>query len=119
MNPVLYIALGLIAGIFGGLFGIGGGSIIIPALVYVFAFTQHQAQGTTLAVLVLPVGLLAAFQYWKAGNINIPVAMLICIGFFIGGFIGGGIVQNVPEAVLKKMFGIFLLIISIHMIAGK
>ncbi len=119
MHPFLYCALGLVAGIFGGLFGIGGGSIIIPALVYLFAFTQHQAQGTTLAVMIPPIGLLAAYQYWKAGNVNIPVAIFICIGFFLGGFIGGGLVQNIPDAVLKKMFGIFLLIVSINMIAGK
>ncbi len=119
MNPFLYITLGLVAGIFGGLFGIGGGSIIIPVLVYLFAFSQHQAQGTTLAAMIPPIGLLAAYQYWKAGNVNVPVAVFICIGFFVGGYIGGGLVQHIPDTVLKKMFGGFLLLISINMIAGK
>jgi hypothetical protein len=119
MNQLLYIGLGLVAGIFGGMFGIGGGTILIPALVFLFGLTQHQAQGTTLAAMVPPIGLLAAIRYWQAGNVKLSVAAMLCIGFFIGGLIGANFVQNISEPVLKKMFGIFLLVVAMNMILGK
>jgi uncharacterized membrane protein YfcA len=119
MNPLLYVLLGLVAGIFGGMFGIGGGSILIPALVYFFGLTQHQAQGTTLAAMVPPIGLLAAYRYWQVGNVKLSIAAFICIGFFVGGLIGAGFVQGVSDAAMKKLFGIFLLLVSVNMIVGK
>lgn len=119
MNQLIYIALGLVAGIFGGMFGIGGGTILIPAMVYLFGFTQLQAQGTTLAVLVPPIGLLAAMRYYYSGNLKISVAAFICVGFFLGGLIGANFVQNFPDLLLKRLFGIFLLIISLRMIFFK
>ena len=119
MNQAMYIILGLVAGIFGGMFGIGGGTILIPALVYLFGLTQHQAQGTTLAVLVPPIGLLAALRYWQAGNVKLSMAAFICLGFFLGGFIGANWIQNVSDPVLKKMFGIYLLLIAFNMIFAK
>ncbi|MCU0651348.1 MAG: TSUP family transporter [Candidatus Omnitrophica bacterium] len=119
MSSLLFILLGLVAGVFGGAFGIGGASVIIPALVYLAGFTQLQAQGTILAAMVPPIGLLAALRYWQSGNVNISVAALICVGFFLGGYIGAGLVQNIPEQVLKKAFGVFLLLISLKMILGK
>jgi len=119
MNQFLYIALGLVAGVFGGMFGIGGGIILIPALVYLFGFTQHQAQGTTLAILVPPIGLLAALRYYYSGNVKLGIAGLVCLGFFVGGLIGANFVQNLPDPALRKLFGIFLLIVSINMILSK
>jgi len=119
MSQFLYILLGLVAGIFGGMFGLGGGTILIPALVYLFGLTQHQAQGTTLAAMVPPIGLLAAMRYWQTGNVKIPVAALVCVGFFFGGFIGAGFVQNMPDPLLKKLFGVFLLFVSLEMIFAK
>ncbi len=119
MNYILYIALGLIAGIFGGAFGIGGGSILIPALVFLCGLTQHQAQGTTLAAMVPPIGLLAAWRYYQSGNVKLGVAGFICLGFFIGGWLGASLIQGIPEQLLKKMFGFFLLAISLKMILGK
>lgn len=119
MSQVLYVCLGLIAGIFGGAFGIGGASVMIPALVYLGGFTQHMAQGTILAAMVPPIGLLAALRYWQSGNVKISVALLLCAGFFVGGYIGASFVQNIPELVLKRAFGAFLLVISINMILGK
>lgn len=119
MNQLLYILLGVVAGIFGGMFGIGGGTILIPALVYLFGLTQHQAQGTTLAIMVPPIGLLAALRYYYSGNVKLGIAGLICLGFFFGGLIGAGFVQNLPDPTLKKLFGVFLLFISIHMIFAK
>lgn len=119
MNQILYITLGLIAGIFGGMFGIGGGTILIPALVYLFGLTQHQAQGTTLAIMVPPIGLLAAWRYWQAGNVKLSMAGFICAGFFLGGLLGAHLIHNVSDPMLKKLFGVYLLIISVRMIFTK
>jgi uncharacterized membrane protein YfcA len=119
MSQVLYIILGLIAGIFGGMFGIGGGTILIPALVFLFGLTQHQAQGTTLAIMVPPIGLLAAWRYWQTGNVKLSPAAFICAGFLVGGLIGANLVQNLSDPLLKKLFGVFLLFVSLEMILGK
>jgi uncharacterized membrane protein YfcA len=119
MLHFLYILLGLIAGILGGMFGIGGGSILIPAMVFLFGMTQHQAQGTSLAIMVPPIGLLAALRYYYSGNVKLGVAVFVCLGFFIGGLIGANIVQAVSEPILKKMFGVFLLLVSLKMIFTK
>ncbi len=119
MNILLYILLGLLAGVCSGFLGIGGGSIIIPVLVYIFGLSQHQAQGTTLALMVPPIGLLAALKYYYEGNVDIQIAIFICIGFFIGGLLGAYLVSPVPEPILKKAFGIFLSIVALRMIFGK
>ena len=119
MNYILYVALGLVAGVLGGMFGIGGGSILIPALVFFFGLTQHQAQGTTLAIMVPPIGLLAALRYYYSGNVKLGMAGFICAGFLVGGLIGAQLIQNVPDALLKKLFGLFLLIVSLRMILTK
>jgi len=115
----LYLTLGLISGIASGFLGLGGGTVIIPALVYMFGFSQHQAQGTTLAMMIPPIGLLAAMKYYFEGNVKIDVAAILCVGFFVGGFIGAKFVAKVPEPLLKKIFGGFLLFISLKMIFGK
>ncbi len=119
MNAFLYVALGLAAGVLGGMFGIGGGSILIPALVFLFGLTQHQAQGTTLAIMVPPIGILAAMRYYQVGNVKLGMAGFICAGFMVGGLIGAQLIQNVPDVALKKLFGMFLLIISVRMILTK
>ncbi len=114
-----YLALGLAAGVFSGFLGLGGGAVIIPALVFMFGFTQHQAQGTTLAMMVPPIGLLAAMNYYFAGNVKIKVAALMCVGFFIGGLIGAQFVHKIPDLLLKRIFGVFLLVVSLKMILGR
>ena len=119
MTQVMYILLGLTAGVFGGMFGIGGGVILIPAMVYFFGLTQHQAQGTTLAIMVPPIGLLAAWRYYQSGNVKLGIAAFVCAGFFIGGLIGANIVQNLPELLMKRMFGVFLMLVSLKMIFTK
>ena len=88
MNIVLYLLLGLVAGIFGGLLGLGGGIIIIPAMVFLFGMSEHQAQGTSLALMVPPIGLLAAWVYYKQGFVDLKMAAFVCLGFFIGGLLG-------------------------------
>lgn len=119
MQIILYIILGLVSGIFGGFFGIGGGTILIPGLIYLLGFSQHLAQGTTLAVMIPPIGLLAAIRYWQSGNIKLQVALFACIGFFIGGWLGADLAHRIPDLLLKRLFGIFLLVISLRMIFTK
>lgn len=100
-------------------FGIGGGTILIPALIYFLALTQHQAQGTTLAAMIPPIGLLAALRYWQSGNVKLQIAIFICIGFFFGGWIGADFAHRISEPILKRLFGLFLLFISLRMIFTK
>jgi uncharacterized protein len=114
-----YILLGLAAGILSGLVGIGGGILIVPALVFLFGFSQQQAQGTTLALLVLPIGLLAAWTYYKQGFVDIRVVGLIAAGFVVGSFFGARNATAISNEVLGKVFGIFLVLIGLKMIFGK
>ncbi len=116
---ILYLILGLVTGVFGGLLGIGGATIVIPALVFLFGFSQHQAQGTILAAMIPPIGLLAALRYYQAGHVNVGAAILIAVGFFIGGYFGARLVEYIPELVLKRVFGVFLLLIAARMIFLK
>jgi uncharacterized membrane protein YfcA len=83
MIQFLYVILGLVAGCLSGLLGIGGGLILIPALIFIFGLTQLQAQGTTLALMVPPIGLLAALRYYQSGNVKLGMAGFICLGFFV------------------------------------
>lgn len=119
MAWLLYVILGIAAGALSGIFGIGGGIVLVPALVFIFGLTQHQAQGTTLALMVPPIGLLAALRYYQAGNVKLGMAGFICIGFFIGGLIGANLVQNISEPLLKKGFAVFLLFVSLRMLFSK
>ena len=119
INIFLFLLLGLITGILSGLLGIGGAIIIIPSLVIVFSMSQHMAQGTTLALMVPPIGLLAAWTYYKAGHVDFKVAALICLGFFIGGFIGARFVTEIPDLLLRRIFGVVLLLAALKMILMK
>jgi uncharacterized membrane protein YfcA len=119
MNLILYTLLGLLAGILSGLIGIGGGTIIVPALVLFFGMSQHMAQGTTLALLVPPIGILAAWTYYTQGYVDLKIALFICIGFFIGGFLGAKVATSLSNIVLERIFGIALLLIALKMIFAK
>jgi len=119
MKIFFYLLLGLVAGTFSGLIGIGGAIIIIPVLVLLFGLSQHMAQGTTLALMVPPIGLLAAWTYYKAGSVDIKIAGLICLGFFLGGLIGARYATQIPDDILRKIFGVVLLVAAIRMILGK
>ena len=119
MEVTLYLILGLFTGIVSGLIGIGGGVLLTPALVYLFGFTQHSAQGTTLALLVPPVSLLAAWTYYQQGAVNLKVAFLIFLGFFIGGLFGAKVAINLPEIWLKRFFGFAMLSLGLKMMLSK
>ncbi len=110
------VLVGLVSGVLGGMLGIGGGIIIIPALIYIFGMSQQMSQGTTLALMLPPIGVLAAYVYWKNGFVNWQAAGLICLGFVIGGYFGAKIAMTMPTGLLKKLFGVFLLILSLQMI---
>ena len=118
MQSILLLALGLVAGVASGLVGIGGGIIVVPALVFLFHLSQHQAQGTTLALLVPPIGLLAAWAYYQQGYVDIRVASLICVGFVLGGLVGAKLSLALSDHTLQRVFGVALLIIGARMIFG-
>ncbi len=119
MENAQFILLGLVVGVLSGIMGIGGAVFVVPALVYIFGWQQHMAQGTTLAMLIPPIGILAAWQYYTAGHVDLKVAGLLCAGFFVGGYFGGLFANQLPGDTLKKIFGAALLLISLKMILGK
>jgi len=116
---LLYLLLGLGVGTLSGLIGIGGGVLITPALIYLFGFSQHAAQGTTLALLVPPIGLLGAWTYYQQGFVDFKAAVFICIGFFVGGFLGAKFAVELPEAFLRRVFGAAMISIGLKMIVSK
>lgn len=116
---LLYLLLGLGVGTLSGLIGIGGGVLVTPALVYLFGFSQHDAQGTTLALLVPPIGILGAWTYFQKGYVDVRVAALICLGFVIGGLIGARFAVDLPEVFLRRLFGSAMLIVAIRMIIAR
>jgi len=118
-NTMLYVLLGILAGYISGLIGIGGGVIIVPALVFIFGLSQHEAQGTTLALLVPPIGLLAAWSYYQQGYVNVKIAICICIGFLLGSVLGAKLATQIPEIILGRIFGAAMLAIAVKMIWGR
>jgi uncharacterized membrane protein YfcA len=113
------LILGLISGILAGILGIAGGVFLIPALVIIFGFSQKIAQGTTIAVLLPPVGLGAAYFYWKSGNIDIKAAAILALGLFLGGILGASIVNKIPNTTISKIFGVFMIALGIKFFLGK
>jgi uncharacterized membrane protein YfcA len=116
---MLLIVIGIAGGMIGGVFGVGGGVIVVPALVIGFGFTQHLAQGTMLATLLLPSFVFAVWTYYKAGHINWPAALLVSVGMMLGSVLGARYAQSLPAPVLKKMFGCLLVLAGIKLILGK
>ena len=116
-STIIILALiGLSAGILSGFIGIGGGIIIVPALVYILGFPQLLAQGTSIAILLPPIGILAAYNYYKEGNMNLYYAAIIAGTFILGGYFGSKLAFLVNENVLKISFGIIMVLISFKMI---
>ncbi len=113
---VILLVIGLIAGMLSGVVGIGGGIVIVPALVFFIGFSQRMAQGTSLAIMLLPIGLLAVIQFYKAGYVDIKVSAIIAFAFFIGSYFGSKIALTVSQDVLKKCFAILLFIVAIKML---
>jgi len=117
MNELIVLALiGLIAGVFSGMFGIGGGLIMVPAMVFFLGMSQHAAQGTSLGVLVVPVAAVAAFNYYKAGQLDIKFALIIALSFVVGGYFGSKISLGISEIMLKRIFGVLMLVMAVKLI---
>lgn len=113
---VILILIGLVAGILSGLVGVGGGILMVPALVLILGFTQKQAQGTSLGIMLLPVGILAVIQYYKQGYVNFQMVFIIAAAFVLGGFLGSKIALNISDEKMKKIFGLILLMVSLKML---
>ena len=116
---LILVVIGLMAGVFGGLFGVGGAIIMIPALVYFLGVDQHTAQGTSLAVMLPPIGLFAAYNYYKEGQVNIWYAVIIAITFMVGGYFGSKLALYLPEQLMKKVFAIFLILVAVKLLFTK
>jgi len=114
------VAIGLVAGVFAGMFGIGGGLVIVPALMLILKMQPLDAIGTSLAALIPPVGLLGAFEYYQKGHINVVYALIIAAGLFVGAFFGARIMIGLDPATIKRLYAVFLIAIAARMlIAGK
>ena len=113
---LIIIVIGIAAGMLSGLVGVGGGIIIVPALVYFIGFTQKAAQGTSLGVLLLPVGILGVMQYYKHGYIDIKVVGYLSIGFIVGGYFGSKFALTLSQETAKKIFAILMIVIAVKML---
>ena len=119
MIPVGYVLLGAVAGVFSGLLGIGGGTIVVPGLIYFFGMTIHKAQGTILAAFLPPVALLAVLKFAQSGNVDWKAAMLVALGIFLGGYFGATLSLSLSETAIKRVFGVFLIAVAAKLILGK
>jgi uncharacterized membrane protein YfcA len=116
---LMLLLIGVVTGVMAGMLGIGGAIIMIPAMVFLLGFSQQMAQGTSLAVMLPPIGILAAYNYWKAGHVNITFALILAGAFIVGSFFGSKIALQMPQALLKKIFGILLLLVAAKMLLSK
>lgn len=112
---ILLMIIGLAAGVLSGLVGVGGGIIIVPALVFFLGFTQHEAQGTSLGLLLLPVGILAVMNYYNKGYIDVRVVLVMCVAFVIGGWLGSKLALSLSQEVIKKVFAVVLFYTAFRM----
>ena len=116
MNVLVLIAVGLAAGVLSGMFGIGGGVIIVPALIYLVKMKQLEATATSLAALIPPVGLLGAYEYYRTGNIHVVSALIVAAGLFVGAYFGAKITLSLPADMVRRLYAVFLLAISVKML---
>ena len=119
MQLIILVIIGLVAGLVSGSMGVGGGIIIIPALVLFLGLSQQQAQGTSIAVISVPVAAVAAFNYYKGGFINIKFAAIIILTFVVGAYFGSKVAVHIPAKTLQKSFGVLLLLVGIKMLFTK
>ncbi len=116
---IILIIIGLLSGVLAGVFGVGGAIIVIPALVFILGLTQHQAQGTSLAFMLPPVGILATWNYWKAGYVNWKFALVLSLTFVVGAYLGSRFTVNISDKMLRKIFGILMIAMALKMIFSK
>jgi uncharacterized membrane protein YfcA len=116
---LILIGIGILTGFMAGMLGIGGAIIMIPALVFFMGISQQTAQGTSLAVMLPPIGIIAAYNYYKAGQVNIKFALILAVCFLVGSYFGSKLALNLPQPVLKKIFGVLLLLVAAKMLLSK
>jgi len=116
---LILIVLGIITGFLAGMLGIGGGIIVIPALVMIMGMSQQSAQGTSLAMMLPPIGIMAVINYYKAGHVDIRVALILAAMFLAGSYFGSKMAVKIPQDLLKKIFGVFLMVVAIKMLFWK
>jgi len=117
-STALFVTIGLTAGLLSGVFGIGGGVVIVPALIYLAGFTQHRATGTSLAVLLPPIGLAAMLEYYRRGDVDIHAAVVIAATVFVGGWLGARIAGRMAGPYLRLAFGVFVVTLGFYLMAG-
>lgn len=118
VTVLLLILTGLLAGILAGLFGVGGGVIIVPALVYILGFSMHKATGTSLAILLPPVGIAAVIYYYRQGNVDLKAAAYIAVALIIGALLGAKIAHLMSGPMLRLAFGLFVTVMGFYLIYG-
>ena len=116
---IILIVVGILSGMLAGIFGVGGAIIVIPALVFILGLSQHDAQGTSLAFMLPPVGILATWNYWKAGHVNWKMALILSLTFVLGAYLGSVFSINISDKILRRLFGVLMLVIAIKMIFSK
>lgn len=119
MNSFLYVVLGLAAGVLAGIFGIGGGIVIVPALILLAKFAPQTATGTSLAIFLFPVGLFGAWAYYKEGHVRVVPAMLLALGVLCGSYFGARLAQQMSPLLLRRSFAVFLVLVAVRMWWGK
>ncbi len=116
MMVLILLLIGLFSGALSGMVGVGGGIIIVPALVYFLAFSQKEAQGTSLGILLLPVGILGVIQYYKQGQVDWRVVLIVSLAFLAGNYFGSKLALTLPDKTLKKTFAIVLIFVAIKIL---
>ncbi|MFZ0282099.1 MAG: sulfite exporter TauE/SafE family protein [Bacteroidales bacterium] len=116
---LILVLIGILTGFMAGMLGIGGAIIMIPALVFLLGLSQQTAQGTSLAVMLPPIGILAAYNYYKAGQVNFKFALILAVAFLAGSYFGSKLALEIPQNLLKKIFGILLLVVALKMLISK
>jgi len=117
-SSLLFVAIGLVAGVLAGVFGLGGGVVIVPALIYLAGFSQHRATGTSLAVLLPPIGFAAMWKYYRHDNVNVRAAMIIAAAVFVGGWVGAVVANRVSGPYLRLAFGVFVVVLGLSLMVG-
>ena len=120
METIFYLILiGMAAGFLGGMVGIGGGIIIVPALIMLLGMSQHQSQGISLTMMLFPVGILAVLNYYKKGYVDFRLAGILAVGFIIGGYLGSKLSLSLPQETIKKIFAIIMIIVAVRMLFAE
>lgn len=116
---LILVGIGILTGFMAGMLGIGGAIIMIPAMIFLLGLSQQTAQGTSLAVMLPPIGVIAAYNYYKAGEVNFKYALILAAFFIVGSYFGSKLAVNVPQTILKKIFGVLLLLVAAKMLLSK